>query len=346
MKGSCLLILFLFNFYFLQAQATELKNIKITGKVIDSISGLPMEYSTITLFLVGNKKPVNGNTSNTSGQFTVKNVAAGKYKIVVEFIGYEPYTFYNVVINQQNLTVDLKTVSLVKKSGILQTVTVLAKGDVIENRIDKIIFNAEKDLTSQGGVATDVLKKVPQVSVDIDGKVELAGSTSIRFLIDGKPSSAFGSNITDVLQSIPASQIQSIEVVTNPGAKYDAQGLGGIINIILKKNTAKGINGNISLTAGTRTENGSFNFNARNKNFGINAFISGNKRLTANTIFSTDRLSKNDSANTTDLLHQERNNRFSRYGFESGVGFDWNYNKKIFFPGLLITIILEIQAMD
>ena len=103
-----------------------------------------------------------------------------------------------------------------------------------------MVFNAEQDLTSQSGVATDVLKKVPQVSVDIDGNVELAGSSSIRFLIDGKPSSAFGSNITDVLQSIPASQIKSIEVVTNPGAKYDAQGLGGIINIILEEKYGKG----------------------------------------------------------------------------------------------------------
>src|SRR6201989_23315 len=93
--------------------------------------------------------------------------------------------------------------------------------------------------------------------------VELAGNSSIRFLINGKPSTAFGSNITDVLQSIPASQIKSIEVITNPGAKYDAQGIGGIINIILKNNKAKGYNGSLSLSAGTRLENGSFNFNFR-----------------------------------------------------------------------------------
>ena len=112
---------------------------------------------------------------------------------------------------------------------MLQTVTISAKQKIIENKIDKIVFNADQDITSQSGVAIDILKKVPQVSVDIDGNVELAGSSSIRFLIDGKPSSAFGNNITDVLQSIPASQIKSIEVVTNPGAKYDAQGLGVLL---------------------------------------------------------------------------------------------------------------------
>src|SRR5262245_63400909 len=117
----------------------------------------------------------------------------------------------------------------------------------------------------------------------MDVNVKLAGSSSIRILINGKPSTAFGSSITDVLQSIPASQIKSIEVITNRGAKYDAQGLGGIINIILKKSTAQGINGNISATTGTLTQNGSFNFNARKRNFRVNACLSGNARLTTTT---------------------------------------------------------------
>src|ERR1700750_1181686 len=121
--------------------------------------------------------------------------------------------------------------------------------------------------------------------------VELAGNSSIRFLINGKPSTAFGSSITDVLQSIPASQIKSIEVITNPGAKYDAQGLGGIINIILKKSSAQGINGNVSVTTGTLTQNGSFNFNARKGKFGMNAFLSSNARLTSATPMTSERLS-------------------------------------------------------
>src|SRR4029079_1778180 len=142
----------------------------------------------------------------------------------------------------------------------------------------------------------DILKKVPQVSVDVDGNVELAGSASIKFLINGKPSTAFGSNIADVLASIPASQIKSIEVITNPGAKYDAQGLGGIINIILKQSKVKGINGNLSLTAGTRNENGSLNFNARNGDLGFNAFITGNRRLPATIPGNSERLSVDTAA--------------------------------------------------
>ena len=334
MRKGILLVLIIIS-YNLQAQRKQEpgSHAGIIGKVIDSISGEPLNYATITLFLEGNKKPVNGSTTDAKGMFVVNDVTDGNYKVVIEYIGYKPFTFSDVLVNPRNQPVDLKTISLVKKAAVLQAVTVLAKPNIIENKIDKMVFNAEQDLTSQSGVATDVLKKVPQVSVDIDGNVELAGSSSIRFLIDGKPSSAFGSNITDVLQSIPASQIKSIEVVTNPGAKYDAQGLGGIINIILKKNTAKGVNGNISLTAGTRQQNGSFNFNARNKNFGINAFISANARLNSKTPDTYDRVSNNPADTTTDILHQDGTSNFNRHGIESGLGFDWTYRTKNNFSG-------------
>jgi len=334
-KKAIVLLLLIANLYNLQAQKNKdsHRHAGITGKVIDSTSGEPLNYATVTLFLAGNKKPVNGSTTDAKGMFTVNDVTNGTYKVVVEYIGYRPFTFNNVMVSQQNLPVDLKTVLLAKKAALLQAVTISAKPNIIENKIDKIVFNADQDITSQSGVATDILKKVPQVSVDIDGNVELAGSTSIRFLIDGKPSSAFGNNITDVLQSIPASQIKSIEVVTNPGAKYDAQGLGGIINIIFKKNTAKGVNGNLSLTAGSRLENGSFNFNARNKGFGVNAFVSGNTRLHSTTPGIYDRISNNPFDSTTELLHQDGNTQFTRHGVETGLGFDWTVNPKNSFSG-------------
>jgi outer membrane receptor protein involved in Fe transport len=337
LKKGIFLLLFFFIVFILHAQTKQELNSHtfITGIIIDSSSGQPLEYSTISLFLNLNKKPVNGTTSDSSGYFMIKNVENGNYKVVIEYMGYKPFTRNNVLINQRILSLDMKTISLVKKVTLLQAVTIEGNKNIIENKIDKMVFNVGNDLTSQGGFATDILKKVPQVSVDVDGNIELAGSSSIRFLIDGKPSAAFGNNITDVLQSIPASQIKSIEVVTNPGAKYDAQGLGGIINIILKKNTAEGVNGNISLTGNTRQENGSFNFNARRNNFGINAFISGGARLNANTPDTYNRVSKNTNNNTTDLLHQDGNSRFNRHGIETGIGFDWTYMQKNSFSGSL-----------
>ena len=131
----------------------------------------------------------------------------------------------------------------------LKAVNVVGRTPIVENKIDKLVYNAANDITSQSGVALDVLKKVPMVNVDIDGNVELQGDANIRFLINGKPSSIFGASLVDALQSIPASQIKSIEVITSPGAKYDANGTGGIINIILKDSKVQGINGNVNLSA-------------------------------------------------------------------------------------------------
>ena len=308
---------------------------KIIGNISDSVSAKPIEYATITIFLQGNKKPLTGTTTEVSGNFILDALSEGIYKIVIESVGYQPLILNNITVNKSANPINLKHLLLAKKLTMLQDVTIVAPSGLIENKIDKIVFNAEKDLTSQGGVATDVLKKVPQVSVDVDGNVELAGNASIRFLINGKPSSAFGSNITDVLQSIPASQIKSVEVITNPGAKYDAQGLGGIINIILKKSNVSGINGNLSLTAGTRIENGSFNLNAKKENFSINAFISGNARLNSLTPSTSNRLSNDTLAKINTQLYQQGNYHFKRHGYQTGMGFDWTYNKKNSLSGSL-----------
>jgi len=307
---------------------------KIIGRVMDTSSDLPLEYATVSLCIAGQSKPVNGTTSDSSGKFTLTDIPFGNFSIVVEFIGYQSFDL-NITVNQKHEVINLNNIYLRKKSGTLKDVTVTTQGKLIDNKIDKLVFNAEKDLTSQTGVATDVLKKIPQVSVDVDGNVELAGSSGIRFLINGKPSAIFGNNIADVLQSIPASQIKSIEVITNPGAKYDAQGLGGIINIILKKSTAQGFNGNASLTAGTIMQNGSINLNARKGKFGINAFFSGNARLTTTTPNSSQRISTDTALKTKSLLLQDGSSDFNRHGFQTGIGFDWTYKEKNDFSGSL-----------
>jgi len=319
--GFLISLLFLFSVAYSQQEKPEGK-FTLTGKVLDSLTNSPLEYATVTLYLPGQKKVVNGGTTDQSGAFSITGLFAGDYNAVIEFIGYSAVK-RTVHFSHNHDLVDLKNILLIKKQETLQSVTVTAPQKLIVNKIDKLVFNAEKDITSQTGVATDILKKVPQVSVDIDGNVELAGSSSIRFLINGKPSTMFGSSINDVLQSIPASQIKSIEVITNPGAKYDAQGLGGIINIILKKNTAQGINGNVSLTAGSLNQNGSFNFNARKGKFGVNAFINGNARLTTTTPYTSERISTDTSSNAHALLQQEGNNEFKRHGMQTGAGFDW-----------------------
>ncbi|MEO6632991.1 MAG: outer membrane beta-barrel family protein, partial [Mucilaginibacter sp.] len=154
------------------------------------------------------------------------------------------------------------------------------------------------------------------------------GNANIRFLINGKPSSIFGASLTDALQAIPASQIKSIEVITSPGAKYDAAGTGGIINIILKDSKVQGINGSVNLSAGTRLENGSFNLNARKGNFGVNAFFSGNAQLNSTVISTANRTSYNGARDTVTSLSQKGSSAFKRSGYQSGISFNWSISPK------------------
>lgn len=214
---------------------------------------------------------------------------------------------------------DLDSIHIPVTTRSLNEVVVTSRTPVVENKTDRIVYNVATDITSQGGVATDVLKKVPQVTVDIDGNVELQGNSNIRFLVNGKPSSMFGNSLADALASIPASQIKSIEAITSPGAKYDGQGTGGIINIILKDNLMQGMNGNISLSAGTRLENGALNLNFRKNKFGANVFFSGNEQLTSHTPSTRYRY----TYDTKTSLTQETNTDFTRKAYQTGIGFDY-----------------------
>lgn len=301
---------------------------RISGTVIDSATRLPVGYASIGLEQSVTKKEVNGTTTDENGSFVLSNIPEGTYRLVVYFVGYQTGYKNNLVISASSQEIAMGNFMLVNKQATLKEVTITADKSLIENKIDKMVYNAENDMTSQGGVATDILKKVPQVSVDVDGNVELQGNSNIRFLINGKPSSIFGSNLADVLQSLPASQIQSIEVITSPGAKYDAEGTGGIINIILKKVSPQGINGSLSLSGGTRLENGSFNLNARKGKFGMHAFVSGGGQLLSTTVTHMNRQSQDPVAMQSAGLIQDGQNDFTRAGVRSGLGFDWDISPR------------------
>ncbi|MFT3823029.1 MAG: TonB-dependent receptor [Chitinophagaceae bacterium] len=304
-------------------------NAKLSGKVLDSATSKPVEYASITVTDVQTGKVVSGSVASADGSFSITALKSGDYTIAVDFLGYRTYSSQKITLSQNNKSITLPTILLVQAGKSMDAVTVTAsKVQLVENRIDKIVYNAANDITSQGGTAIDLLRKVPQVNVDIDGNVELQGNSNIRFLINGKPSSVFGNSLADALASIPATQIKSIEAITSPGAKYDAQGTGGIINIILKDNKVKGINGNISLAAGTRLENGAANLNVRHGNFGMNAYFSGNMQLSSRTPSTQDRRSFDTTAKTTQHLQQDGYTDFKRRGYQAGLGFDWNISKK------------------
>lgn len=330
MKQVLLVGLILIGSFVAKSQDTRSINtkFKLSGRILDSATKKSIDYATITVFTPNNVKPVNGATSNEKGLFNITELPAGDFKVVVDFIGYKSRIFEHIFLDNKNPARNLGDITLEKRAQTLQAVTVTGKSGLIENKIDKMIYNAEKDLTAQGGVATDLLKKIPQVSVDIDGNVELQGNSNVRFLIDGKPSTIFGNNLADALQSLPASQIKSIEVITSPGAKYDAEGTGGIINIILKKTTIQGINGNISLSAGSRLENGSLNLNAKKGTFSLHGFLSGNAQLESKSFNTLNRFTADTSNKTNISLLQDGSSAFKRNGYETGLGFDWDLTKK------------------
>ncbi|WP_114936794.1 TonB-dependent receptor domain-containing protein [Mucilaginibacter endophyticus] len=322
---SVFLILFSFVFITaLHAQITPGAKGKITGKVTDATTKQPVDYATVSVFKQGAASPFNGISTDPKGNFSINNIPAGEYKVTAEFLGYQKATIEHVIVKDG--VVALGEIKLAPIANELKGVTITAKVPTVENRIDKMVYNPQNDLSAQGGVAIDILKKVPQITVDIDGNVELQGNANIRFLINGKPSSIFGASLADALASIPASQIKSIEVITSPGAKYDAAGTGGIVNIILKDSKVQGVNGSVNLSAGTRRENGSFNLNARKGNFGVNAFFSGNAQINTDAPNTRNRVSTDGSGNQTTLFQQGSNN-FRRNGYESGINFNWDISK-------------------
>ena len=299
----------------------------ISGKTIDAVTKAPVDYATVSLFKLGNKSPFNGATTDPNGNFKIDNVLPGTYTIKVEFLGYTARIIDSVRVTAANKNIQLGSITLSPTQTQLKGVTITAAAPTVENKIDKLVYNPANDLTAQGGAALDVLKKVPMVSVDLDGNVELMGNSNIRFLINGKPSSIFGASLADALQSIPASQIKSIEVITSPGAKYDAEGTGGIINIILKDNKVQGINGTINLSGGTRFQNGSVNLNARKGNFGVNASFSTNDQLTTTTLTNNNRSSTDSLGNRTQLL-QKGSTPFTRNGYQTNLSFNWSITPK------------------
>ncbi|PSK90414.1 TonB-dependent receptor domain-containing protein [Taibaiella chishuiensis] len=305
----------------------------ITGRVLDAQTSQGVEYATISLQDVLTGKLLDGTSADSSGNFTIKDIPGGKYRISASFLGYADYRSDTLTLNPGVPRVKLPVIQLRANTQTLSDVVISALAPVVENKIDKVVFNAANDITAQGGVALDVLSKVPQVSVDVDGNVTLQGNANIRFLINGKPSGVFGNNLTDALSAIPASQISRIEAITSPGARYDAQGTGGIINIILKESKIKGMNGSINGALGTRTENTSINLNARNGNLGLNAFFSGNATLRARSLNTQDRSSVNAADATTTRLLQEGYNNLSRGGMQAGMGFDWAASKRDIFTG-------------
>ncbi|MES2109281.1 MAG: TonB-dependent receptor [Bacteroidota bacterium] len=249
---------------------------KISGTLIDSLTKKPVDYASVSLYRSGGKAPITGVITDEKGNFKLDNIKPGSYKVTFTFIGYPDKVIDPVTTTAAKPDNNLGTVAFTPSAKVLKEVQVTGQAALIENKIDKIVYNAEKDVASAGGNATDLLGKVPLVTVDINGNVSVRGDANVRVLINGKPSGATSTSLSDVLKAIPASQIKSIEVITSPSAKYDAEGSAGIINIITKSKNVSGISGQVSAAVGTRQNNGNFNLGYNKNRFSLNANLGGN----------------------------------------------------------------------
>jgi outer membrane receptor protein involved in Fe transport len=261
------LLLALFSTVALSAQKNPetSKIIQVSGIVLDKDNGIPLEYATLILQSVENPSQVTGGITDQNGRFNVE-AKIGDYNIKIEYISYKTYTLSN-----KNLidNTDLGTISIAMDVAQLNEVELIAERTTVELRLDKKVYNVGQDLTVKGGSVTDVLDNVPSVSVDVEGNISLRGNGSVRILINGKPSALSGLS-PEALQQLPADAIEKVEVITNPSARYDAEGTAGILNIILKQNKTLGLNGAINATVGTPKNNaGTVNLNLRRDKFNL-----------------------------------------------------------------------------
>jgi outer membrane receptor protein involved in Fe transport len=327
MKRIFLLIAFFSTILTAQAQmpsaGSGIKG-RISGTVIDSISKKPVDYATISISRSGGKAILTGTLTDEKGNFKLNDIAPGSYKISVTFIGYPTKVIDPVTTTLSKPDNNMGTVVIAPSAKALSAVTVQGTTPVIENRIDKIVYNAEKDITSAGGNATDLLRKVPLVSVDLDGKPSLRGDQNVRILINGKPSGALSSSVADVLRTIPSDQIKSIEVITSPSAKYDAEGSGGIINIITKTKDVSGLSGSVSGGIGTRQNNGNANLNYKQNRLSISGNLGSNFAWP-----QTSLVDLRQEFSSGKVINQESSAETKRNGTigSVNVGYDFNnYN--------------------
>ena len=282
---------------------------RISGSLLEGIGNKPVEFATVALYSPGSNIPIGGTTTDERGHFTLNNIAPGTYRVVASFMGFESKSLDNVVVTISVPELLLGTIAMRTDNRTLNEVVVTAEKSLIEDKDDRLVYNAAKDLTNTGGNALDVLKKVPMLTVDPDGTVQLKGSSSIKVLVNGKPSSIMARSLSEALQLIPAELIKSVEVITAPSAKYDSEGTAGVINIITKSQL-QGITGGLNGTLGTRRDNLGGNVNMKRDRLSVSGFGGVNWY---NSFGSSENVRQNfRNEQLVSIIAQ--NNNFSNHG--------------------------------
>ena len=299
------------------------QNGTITGSLEDLESAIPLEFAAISIFTPGDTALVTGGVTDIDGKFSI-SVDPGDYLVKAEYISYEAYWINDVVV-EASMTTELGAISLSPAAAMLEEVEIVEERSQFQLGLDKRVFNVDKDLVTRSGNAADVLDNIPSVTVDLDGNVSLRGSGNVRILIDGRPSGLVGLSGNDALRSLQGDLIERVEVITNPSARYDAEGMAGIINIVLKKESRQGVNGSFSANGGYPVNYGaSANLNVRRKD--INLFANYGYRH--RTSPGGGSLYQEYYGIDTTYLDQTRDRDRKGNSHNFRVGADWFINSK------------------
>jgi len=301
----------------------------VFGTVEDAASGVGIEFATISILAFDADKVITGGVTDSKGRFRITEIPVGRFRAQIGFMGYNSITVDDIRLMPRGGTEqNLGTLRLEPNVQALEAAEVVEQRSTLEMMIDRKVFRVGDDLNSAGSNATELLRNVPSIDVDIDGNLSLRGSGNVTILIDGRPSGMTGSATQSLLEQLPASSIDRVEIITSPTAKYDPEGVAGILNIILKKDKLEGKNGQVSVTWGTNeNHSGSFNGNIRGQklNFSLNAgwnqrvgFRSGNslrqQSFGGELAGSYDSLSVLNSTSISDNLRSSWNLK---------TGLDW-----------------------
>ncbi|WP_041740015.1 TonB-dependent receptor domain-containing protein [Echinicola vietnamensis] len=311
-----------------EASSSSGNDYQLTGTVVAAEGGAPIAYATVLLLEESTDKQVSGGVADDEGKFFITGFGPGTYKLQVNFVGFAPYQKSGIKVSSGQKNLSLGNIGLEEESVSLDEVTVQGQRELITEKVDRTIYNAENDKTTVGGDATDVLRRVPMLSVDLDGNVSMRGSSNIRVLIDNKPSTMSASSIADALKQIPADEIKSVEVITSPSAKYDAEGTGGVINIVTKKNNLQGTSLSINTSAGMRGSNLGLNASARKGKWGFNLGGFGRAGYNINGAFENSQLVTNPDGSVSNILQTtdtRSNMLMGRYNFGADYEID-KYN--------------------
>lgn len=310
------------------AQVNNSKQGKITGKIIDNDVNSPLEFVTVAIF-DANKNLIGGGISDFNGKFKIENIPVDiSVYARFSFIGYQDYISDAFVIDNANNTKNLNIIKLKSSAQTLGAVNVTAQKRMIEYSLDKKIVNVEQSLVSDGGTAADVLENVPSITVDEEGNVSMKGSDNVSILIDGKPAVLSGMGI----DQIAASNIENIEIISNPSAKYNPEGMSGIINIITKKRSNNDFNGIVNLSGSS----------SNRYNFSTNLSAGLGKVTLFTNIDASYRIHGGDGESKTikeqgnsffpndnmELEYNENSRRSYNYGGQVRFGADYRINKK------------------